>query len=551
MTVPTSVVARPERAPTPAPASLRPPWDRRRTTLFATLLLAALATAASLRETGIDLSALVEGAGDVVSLVARMVPPRFEDLPETIDLVLETFFMAFVGTVLALVLSLPLAFLAARTTTLNRLSFGAARGVIAACRAIPDLVFALIFVRALGLGILPGVLALGLHSIGMLGKLIADAVEEIDRGPMDAATSAGAGRAQVLGAAVVPQVVPTVISLFLYRLDINVRLSTVLGFVGAGGIGLQLRATLGNLRYQDALGTVAVIFVLIVLVEALSILVRRTLLSADGSRSSTSVSAGARLTPPWSSERRWSLGYGVLFAAVLVVSVGATSMSPLDPLWAIPDIWRVLARFVPPDFSEPGRLFDAMVETVSIGVAATALGTVLSLPLAFLASRNVAPSRWLYWLARGTVVLTRAVPELVLAVIFVAAVGLGPFAGVLALSIVTVGFMAKLLGDALEQVRQGPRDALDATGATHAQQTAAAVVPQIVPSFVGNVLYMVDLNVRASVILGIVGAGGVGFLLVQSIRTLEFEYTAAVLLCIFVVVYAIERLSTWLRKQLI
>lgn len=551
MAVPTTVVPRPQETPRPTSASLRPPWDRRRATLSATLTLAVLATVFSLRATGVDIPALVEGAGDVASLVARMVPPRFDDLPQTIDLVMETFFMAFVGTALALALSLPLAILAARTTTLNRLSFGAARGVIAACRAIPDLVFALIFVRALGLGVLPGILALGLHSIGMLGKLIADAIEEVDQGPMDATSSAGAGRGQVLGAAVVPQIVPTVISLFLYRLDINVRLSTVLGFVGAGGIGLQLRATLGNLRYQEALGTVTVIFVLIVMVEALSILVRRTLLPAEGSGSQSGVSAGPLVSPPWSSERRWRFGYGVLFVSVLIASVVATSVSPLDPLLAIPDIWRVLARFVPPDFGQPGPLFDAMVETVSIGIAATAIGTVLSLPLAFSASRNIAPSRWLYLLARGTVLVTRAVPELILAVIFVAAVGLGPFAGVLALSIVTVGFMAKLLGDALEQVRQGPRDAIDATGATRMQQATAAVVPQIMPAFVGNALYMLDLNIRGSVVLGIVGAGGVGFLLVQSIRTLEFEDTAAIMLCIFVAVYAIERLSTWLRKQLI
>ena len=551
MGAPTETAARPPEAPAPA-TGLRPPWDRRRRVLSATLVVVALATVASLRETGVALSTLIEGAGDVGALVARMLPPRFEDLAETIDLVLETFFMAFVGTVLALLLSVPVAFLAARNTSLGPISFGIARAVIAAFRAIPDLVFALIFVRALGLGILPGVLALGLHSIGMLGKLIADAIEEVDLGPVDAARSAGGRRVQVLAAAVAPQIVPTVIGLFLYRLDINVRISTVLGFVGAGGIGLQLRATLGNLRYQEALGIVSVIFVLIVLVEAVSVLVRRTLLANDaGSRSRVGAGEGSGVRAPWSGERRWRLLYGALFASILVVSVVVTSMSPLDPLLALPDIWRVLVRFVPPDFGDPRQLFDAMAETISIGIAATAVGTLLSLPLALLASRNIAPTRVLYLLARGAVVLVRAVPEVILAVIFVAAVGLGPFAGVLALSILTIGFMAKLLGDALEQVRQGPRDAIDATGATRVQQTAAAVVPQVMPAFVGNALYMLDLNVRGSVVLGIVGAGGVGFLLVQSIRTLEFEYTAAILVCIFVAVYAIERFSTWLRKQLI
>ena len=535
---------------TPGPA-LRPPWDRRRITLLVTLVLAGIATGFSLRETGVAVSTLTDGAGDIWSLLGRMVPPRFIDLPRTIGLVLETFFMAFTGTVLALALSIPLALFAARTTTFGWATFGASRAVISAFRAIPDVVFALVFVRAIGLGVLPGILALGLHSIGMVGKLMADAVEEIDTGPLEAARATGATQAQVLGAAVLPQMMPTVIGLFLYRLEINVRLSTVLGFVGAGGIGMQLRATLGNLRYQEALGIIVVIFGLILLVEALSVAMRRTLLEGAGEGSRARVTAGPGMRPPWTGERLWRLLYGALFVVVLVTSAVATRVTPLDAVRALPDIWEVVTRFVPPDFADPGRLWVAMVETVSMGVAATAIGAVLSVPLALLGSRNIARRRSVYLLGRGTVVLVRSVPEIVLAVIFVAAVGLGPFAGVLALAIWTIGYMAKLLSDALEQVSQGPRDAVDATGATASQQTVSAVVPQIMPAFVGTVLYMVDINVRSSVVVGVVGAGGVGFLLVQSIRTLDFPLTAAILLCIFAVVYAIERLSDWLREQLI
>jgi phosphonate transport system permease protein len=551
LTVPVEVA--PSRETTlgaPGPP-LRPPWDRRRVTLLLTLVLAAVATGLSLRETGVAVTTLAEGAGDIWALLGRMVPPRFTDLPRTVDLVLETFFMAFAGTVLALVLSVPLALFAARTTTFGWATFGAARALITAFRAIPDLVFALVFVRAIGLGVLPGILALGLHSIGMVGKLIADAVEEIDTGPLDAARATGATRAQVLSAGVLPQIVPTVIGLFLYRLEINVRLSTVLGFVGAGGIGMQLRATLGNLRYQEALGIVVVIFGLILVVEGLSMAVRRTLLEGDGRDSRAPLGAGPGVKPPWTGERRSRLLYGALFVVVLVASVAATRVTPVDAVLAVPDIWEVVTRFLPPDFGDPGSLWAAMVETVSIGVAATALGAALSVPLALLGSRNIARRRPVYLVARGVVVLVRSVPEIVLAVIFVAAVGLGPFAGVLALGIWTIGFMAKLLGDALEQVSQAPRDAIDATGATGSQQTVSAVVPQIMPAFVGTLLYMVDINVRSSVVVGIVGAGGVGFLLVQSIRTLDFPLTAAILICIFVVVYAIERLSDWLRKQLI
>jgi phosphonate transport system permease protein len=540
---------------------LRPPWDRRRIALVLALGLGGAAAAASLPRAGISPTALVAGLSDIRSLVARMLPPHFPDLAGTVRLVLETFLMAFAGTVLSLLLTVPLAVLAARNTTTGRIAFAGARAVIAACRAVPDLVFALVFVRALGLGVLPGILALALHSVGMLGKLLADAVEGVPPGPLDAIRSAGGSRGQVLAGGVLPQVVPTMIGTFLYRLDINVRLSTVLGFVGAGGIGLELRATLGNLRYQEALGIVIVIFALIVAVEAVSVAVRHTVLadprSSTGAGAGTGAGRGAgrgghRLRPPWTATRRWQAAYALAFGAVLVASATATGVNPLDPLLALPALWDVARQFVPPDLrSIRTALVPAMVETVAIGVAATVVGSLLSVPLAFLAARNLTPNRGLYLAARGIVLAVRGVPELVLAVIFVAAVGLGPFAGALALGIATVGFMAKLLADALEELDQGPRDALDATGATRTQQTASAVVPQAMPALVANVLYMLDINVRSSVILGIVGAGGIGFLLVQSVRTLEFQVTAGILACVFVVVYGIERLSAWLRSHLL
>src|SRR5690606_22972604 len=139
----------------------------------------------------------------------------------------ETFFMALLGTTMATILSLPLAFMAARNTTINAWTRGLARAVITLTRAIPDLVFAIIFVMSVGIGPLAGILALGLHSIGMIGKLFADAIEEIDEGSRDAVLATGATRIQAIATAVLPQVMPSFISTALYRLDINVRVSVI------------------------------------------------------------------------------------------------------------------------------------------------------------------------------------------------------------------------------------------------------------------------------------------------------------------------------------
>lgn len=555
-----------ERAETPLRQSIRPPWDRRRTVLALIALGLLVATAFSFRVTEISVSTFLEGLDALANLLTRMLPPVIDDPLQAVRLTLETFMIAVAGTFLAAVLSTPLAFLAARNTTLSRPAYNLARGVIVAARAIPDLVFALIFVRALGLGVLPGVLALALHSVGMVGKLFADAVEEIDEGPRHAAESTGASRSQTLLASVVPQVVPSFASTVLYRLDINVRTSVLLGFVGAGGIGFELQSSLRSLQYRDGLGLVVLIFVLIVGVERLSAALRRILISAEEpsprlrrqqptlppAATSALIHSDKPIRPPWTSTRRTKAGYTLLFVAVVPASFFFIELSPGEFVASVPAVLAVVARFFPPDFAADGwALAEAMLETIAIGLAATFIGVLLSFPLAFLAAGNVAPARWIYYGARYLVVAIRGMPELVLAVIFVSAVGLGPFAGTMALAIASIGITAKLFADAIEQVRAGPREAVRTAGATRFQETAAAVFPQVLPSLVGTALYTLDVNVRTSVILGIVGAGGIGFLLQSSLRTIEFDRTGAILLVVFGVVLLIERLSSAVRSRIV
>jgi phosphonate transport system permease protein len=137
------------------------------------------------------------------------------------------------------------------------------------------------------------------------------------------------------------------------------------------------------------------------------------------------------------------------------------------------------------------------------------------------------------------------------AVLFVSAIGLGPVAGAFALVVGTAGFFAKLIADAVEEVDPVPREAVFATGATRPQETFVSVIPQAMPALVGNLLYVLDINLRVSTVLGIVGGGGIGFLLFNSLRVLQWETTGAILITIFVVVYAIELLAGWVRKQIL
>jgi phosphonate transport system permease protein len=227
-------------------------------------------------------------------------------------------------------------------------------------------------------------------------------------------------------------------------------------------------------------------------------------------------------------------------------------INPLSLLtWVGPSI-EVFTRMIPPNFDALGAdLWEAAVQTVAIGVVSTAIGVVLSIPVGIVAARNVTPHQAVYWVARGWILVVRAVPELILAVVFVAALGLGPIAGTCALAIASIGFLAKLVADAVEEIDRGPLEAVQAVGGGWWKTLFAAVIPQAMPAIVGSSLYMLDVNVRTSTILGIVGAGGIGYLLFESIRTLNFDVAGAIVLVIFVIVYAIERLSGWIRSRLV
>jgi phosphonate transport system permease protein len=217
---------------------------------------------------------LVTGAHGIADIVRRAWPPDFSQLPHMIWPSLETVDIALFGTVVGVILALPLAVLAARNTSPARVLYYAARALIALARAVPDLVWALIFVTAVGLGPFPGALAICVHSVGMLGRLFGEVIEDMDMGPVEALTMTGASRLQVFSHAVIPTVLPSLLGIGLYRLDENIRSSLVLGFVGAGGIGFELLSAMNLFQYRTVSLLLLITFVLVVTAERLSAALR-------------------------------------------------------------------------------------------------------------------------------------------------------------------------------------------------------------------------------------------------------------------------------------
>lgn len=238
------------------------------------------------------------------------------------------------------------------------------------------------------------------------------------------------------------------------------------------------------------------------------------------------------------------------------VAALAWSLGSIDIVWAWvfgapQQMGDLLGRMVPPDFSNIGDILWVLVETVNIATIATAIGVVVSLPIAYIAAQNTTPNRATLWLGRFILVASRSVNTIIWALLFVAIFGPGALAGILAIMFRSLGFLGKLLGEAIEEIARRPVEALEATGASRFKVILYAIVPQVVPTFWAVSILRWDINIRESTVLGLVGAGGIGIILQGAIDTFNWQEAATVLLTILALVVLGEFLAAWLRKKII
>ena len=526
----------------------------------------------------------------LAKLVAGLFPPDFSPafLRTVLRATVQTMASAAAATLLSIVVGLPLGLLASATlwrrgilvdATRGSLAFAlmaaasrAARAVLGFVRAVPDILWAILFVTMVGLGPLAGALALAVAYSGVIGRVYADVFDTVDPQPLEALQSTGASRIQVFLRGMWPQARPSLTAYSLYSFECCVRTASVLGLVGAGGIGYEIGLSMRLFEYHQVLTLILAFVVLLALTDAVSQLSRRWLHGRVASAGDLPQllppvlegSEGEAAAPAPAGGRRWPLTVALVAAGWASFRVAGFTPAALSGA----DVWGHAARFVaamvPPNFTPAfvRSLGTPLIQTLGIAVWGTligvGLGVLLALPatadLAFLPpdtpgrrGRGERELRWLvFWTARLALNLLRAIPELVWVLVCIVAIGIGPFAGTIAIGLHTAGVLGKLYAETLEEVPRRPVEALYALGARPLQVLLRGLWPQARPMLRNYTFLRWEANLRVSTILGLVGGGGLGQAIYNNIQLAFYPRVGTLIL----IVYALVMASDWVGDRL-
>ncbi|WP_349409672.1 phosphonate ABC transporter, permease protein PhnE [Pseudalkalibacillus sp. SCS-8] len=227
-----------------------------------------------------------------------------------------------------------------------------------------------------------------------------------------------------------------------------------------------------------------------------------------------------------------------------------SSITRFDSAFFI-NVWEMVVQLFPPNWGYTGVVWEKLLETIKMALIATTIAGILCIPFCLLAANNIVQNKVLYNATKMFLNIMRTIPELILAVVFVGLFGIGVFAGILALIIFSLGILAKLISETIEAIDMNPLEAIRASGGNTLQVIWYAVVPQVLPQFVSFTLYVFEINVRASVVLGFVGAGGIGLILRQQMSFLSYQNVSTIIVITFVVVVIIDYISNKLRGRLV
>jgi phosphonate transport system permease protein len=453
------------------------------------------------------------------------------------DPVLETIGITAGALFIAIVLGAPLGIVIAAGGPLGRVVSTAALLM----RAIPDLVLAIVFVAAIGFGPVAGAIALGLQNSAVAAKLFAELLLAVPREPAEALRASGATRVTAFLVGLLPTAYPGIVGFAAYLVDCVIRNSVIVGVVGAGGLGAAIMQALNLADFRSFGLYFAAIALFVVAFDVFAEWLRTR-------------------APSWVALVTL-LATGVIAAAAFA----SLASTPLARFAEAPArIGRFALKAAPPQF-DPALLHAALVgvqETLIVALIGTLGGALLAIPVAWLVARPIASgwmrgSGWRPWSlafeipARLLLGALRSIPYVAMGLLAILLVGLGPRAGAVALVVITAAVLGRLLAESLELASAAPAEALVATGATATAAALFGMVPNAAPVFAAHVLYRWEYNIRASTILGMVGAGGLGQQIFNAQELLFYHQLLAYVIVAVGLVLVCDALGELLRRRLV
>ena len=491
--------------------------------------------------TGCDPALFISRSSHLSDLAADMMRPDLSFFPKILLPLFYTIQMSVTGTVTGSALALIVSPFGAVSLQFPSWARRLLRLLIQILRSFPALILALAATFLFGLGTFAGTFAITLYTFAIMTKLTYEDAEHADIAPYQALISMGCARFPAFIHAVLPEILPAFLTNALYLFETNVRHSSILGYVGAGGIGLILNEKISWREFHKVGTILLLLFLTVCVIESAN----RYFTAVIHSGQITELFSGSKALSKKAcvSGRMILFGFTALFLFCL-----ATQNPPDFSRTSAAALKSMAAGLTHPDWTfffsaEKDGLVYLLLETIWIAIVGTAIGAFLAAPLAFLNTRRFVPAPAAF-LVNHIIKAVPWVPTQGNVVLFIPVSGPGAFTGVLTLAVCSIGLLTKRFTECLEAIDPGPYRALLAMGVHPVPAVFHSVLPQIAPAFCSAVLYRFDVNIREASVLGLVGAGGIGAPLIFAMNQYDWNKAGAILLGLILLVWGVDILSS-------
>lgn len=490
----------------------------------------------------VDIFAFVKGIPDMADLLGRMLHPNFS-YGDSIKIALkETVEMSVFGSVAGIIFSVPFIFITAENIAPSKKIASIFNDFFSVIRTIPSLIWAAVLVSVFSIGKFSGTTALAIIAFLMSQKLLRERTEEIKEEELNSIKAVGANKIQIMKYSVFPNLKKHIISTFFIILESNIRSATILGFVGAGGIGQLMWRDLNHMKYNNLAAIIFILFFVIFVIDFISLLIRKN------------VSFINFHVKTLKGFKFMKILRKIFFAFIVYVIIrevcGYFSISFERFVTGLHQGKIIGMRMLHPNFLYIPKMADGIFESLYIALFATFISGFFSLIISYFTAYNSSPNKFVSVIFKIFSNVLRTFPPMIAAIIFFRGLGPGKFAGVMALVVYTVGSITKMYSEVIENVNQNLEDSVRSTGASNVAVYWSALVKETYPSFVGIFLYRLESNIRNSTILGIIGAGGIGTLLNMNIIWRNWENVGMMVLGIGLMIGSVDAISRKIRMRI-